>query len=82
MVGRRYADSNTSFNFGIGGALELNAKVLGDGVYANQPLPTGETAVRTRTTSVGSLLVLFSIAYDIFPSGSNTAPERQTPGSK
>ena len=29
MIGRRYGTTNTSFNFAIGGALELNAKVLG-----------------------------------------------------
>lgn len=79
MIGRRYGDSNTSFNFAIGGALELNAKVLGDGVNANQPLPPGETTVRTKTTSVGSLLVLFSIAYDVFGSPSTPAKTETRP---
>ena len=62
MLGRKYqtvANNNLSFNLSIGGALELNAKVLGDGISANQLLPAGETIARTKTTSLGSLLIMF-----------------------
>nr|WP_281719453.1 hypothetical protein [Nitrosomonas nitrosa] len=81
MVGRKLDSmSNVSFNFSVGGALELDSKVLGDGVVANQPLPPGETSVRTRTTSVGSLLFMFSVGYDVLggstSSSALTSPKR------
>jgi len=81
MLGRKYkteGNSNLSFNLAIGGALELNAKVLGDGVTANQPPPGSETSARTKTTSLGSLLVMFSVGWDAFASTS-TDPEDETP---
>ena len=33
-----------SFNFGIGGILDLDTRILGDGIIANEPLPRGKPA--------------------------------------
>lgn len=85
MFGRKYkkdATSNLSFNLSVGGALELNAKVLGDGVNANQPLPAGETSARTKTLSVASLLIMFSVGWDAFEAGSQTKTPDTAPESK
>lgn len=76
MLGRKYrteSDSNLSFNLSIGGALELNGKVLGDGVNANQPPPPGETTARTKNTTLGSLLIMFSVGWDAFASSKSSA---------
>ena len=84
MLGRKYrteSNSNLSFNLSVGGALDVNAKVLGDGISANQPLPAGETIARTQTTSMGSLLVMFSVGWDAFASTSHD-PEVQNPQAK
>ena len=80
MFGKKMGD-HLSFNIAVGGALELNSKVLGDGVVANQALPAGESTVRTKDTSLGSLLVLFSVAWDSSKAESSptTTSEISTP---
>lgn len=55
-----------TFNLGIGGVLDLNAQVLGDGLTANEPLPHGERSVRTKETTVAGLLVLLSFGWDLY----------------
>lgn len=64
MIGLRKSEKTTqSFNFGIGYVMDINVKVLGDGVVANQPLPAGETAVRLKDTSQSGLLLISSFSF-------------------
>lgn len=56
-------DRGDSFNIGIGMMINPNAKVLGDGIQKNQPLPAGETSVRLRTTTEAGWLVTFSYSF-------------------
>ncbi len=66
MLGYRpHRNDQYSFNFGIGGTLDLDARVLGDGLIANEPLPPGETSARTKQTTAAGLLVLFSVGWDL-----------------
>lgn len=66
MVGYRPHHTNQySFNFAIGGTLDLDTRVLGDGIIANQPLPPRETSARTKQTSAAGLLLLFSVGWDV-----------------
>jgi hypothetical protein len=65
-VGYRPHHTNQySFNFAIGGTLDLDTRVLGDGIVANQPLPPRETSARTKQTSAAGLLLLFSVGWDL-----------------
>lgn len=52
-----------SFNLGIGMILDLKQRVLGDGIQANQALPTGETVLRYKETSQAGLLITFSYSF-------------------
>ncbi|WP_339136085.1 MAG: hypothetical protein WGN25_19705 [Candidatus Electrothrix sp. GW3-4] len=64
MLGfRRSTGSTNSFNIGLGIVVDPSAKVLGDGIEENQPLPEGETAVRFKETSQLGLLALVSYAF-------------------
>ncbi len=64
IIGQDLArDRGDSFNIGIGMMINPNAKVLGDGIQKNQPLPAGETSVRLRTTTEAGWLVTFSYSY-------------------
>lgn len=60
IIGFPKDNSNVSpFDIVIGIALTPNTQVLGDGVFANKPLPAGETAVRFKdTTAVGALFAV------------------------
>ena len=51
-----------SFNIGIGVMMDPSVKILGDGISENQPLPLGETTVRTKETSQWG--VLFMVSYN------------------
>jgi hypothetical protein len=55
MIGFRQPNSivntNLSWNFGIGAIYDPSVKVLGNGLVADRPLPTGDSL---RTTEVGS----------------------------
>ena len=65
MLGYRpHRNDQYSFNFGIGGTLDLDARVLGDGLIANESLPPGETSARTKQTTAAGLLMLFSVGWD------------------
>lgn len=65
MVGYRpHQRDRYSVNFGIGGTLDLNARVLGDGLIANEPLPPPETSARTKQTTGAGLLVFLSVGWD------------------
>ncbi|MDR4480509.1 MAG: ankyrin repeat domain-containing protein [Nitrospira sp.] len=66
MMGYRpHQRDQYSFNLGIGGTLDLDARVLGDGLIANEPLPPRENTARTKHTTAAGLLVLFSIGWDL-----------------
>nr|MBA2486334.1 ankyrin repeat domain-containing protein [Nitrospira sp.] len=74
MIGYRpHQLDQYSFNFGIGGTLDLDARVLGDGLVANEPLPPGESSARTKHTTAAGLLVLFSVGWD--PSAPRRSPQ-------
>lgn len=66
MLGYRpHRGDRYSFNLGIGGTLDLDARVLGDGLVANEPLPPRETSARTKHTTAAGLLILFSVGWDL-----------------
>ena len=66
MIGYRpHQADQYSFNLGIGGTLDLDARVLGDGLVANEPLPAGETTARTKQTTAAGLLIMFSVGWDL-----------------
>jgi hypothetical protein len=56
-------DRGDSFNLGLGIMINPNAQVLGDGISKNQVLPTGETAVRLKTTTELGWLFVFSYSF-------------------
>jgi len=51
-----------AFNIGLGVIVDPNAKVLGDGLQPNHPLPEGETEIRFKETDQWGLLVLVSFS--------------------
>jgi hypothetical protein len=67
MVGMRHpsytATPNSSWNFGVGLRIDPKAQILGDGIFANQPLPAGETAVRYKTVPRFGLMLLSSFSF-------------------
>jgi hypothetical protein len=68
MVGLRHPNSltpNSSWNLGLGVRVDPNAKVLGDGIVVNQPLPVGETAnpVRLKQSPRVGLMLLSSFSF-------------------
>lgn len=74
MLGYRPHRTNQySFNFGIGGTLDLDARVLGDGLIANEPLPPRESSARTKHTTAAGLLILFSVGWDLSAARQNQA---------
>jgi hypothetical protein len=59
-----YTADNNSWNFGVGLHVNPKATVLGDGIVANMPLPTGETnPVRTRSEARYGVMLLTSYAF-------------------
>jgi hypothetical protein len=55
---------NSSWNFGIGLRVDPNAKVLGDGIVANAPLPAGESSpVRTKTEPRLGVMLMSSFSF-------------------
>jgi hypothetical protein len=76
MAGFKVPGTTTSsgFNVGVGYLWEGSVQTLGDGIVANQPLPTGETQVRYKNQSVGAIAVLFSWKFgSSIPSTSGSA---------
>jgi hypothetical protein len=65
MIGlRRLGEANdNSLNFGFGYVWNRNSKVLGDGIYANQPLPQGESEIRYKYKTLGGLIIMISFAF-------------------
>jgi hypothetical protein len=64
MLGfRRSEMTKDSFNIGVGFVVDPSAKVLGDGIEENKPLPAGETQVRYKKTSQGGILLITSYAF-------------------
>jgi hypothetical protein len=53
------------FVLGIGYDWSSGVQVLGDGLTANSPLPSGETQVRYKTRSAGSLLLFVSRRFSL-----------------
>lgn len=77
MMGYRpHRQDQYSFNVGIGGTLDLDARVLGDGLIANEPLPPRETTARTKQTTAAGLLLLFSVGWDLAAPHHPTQTER------
>lgn len=56
-------NSSDSFNIGVGVMYDLNAQVLGDGIFENQPLPADESEVRFRRQSQSGLLIMTSYSF-------------------
>jgi hypothetical protein len=68
--------SSSGFNVGVGYIWEGNIQTLGDGIVANQPLPSGETQIRYKDRSVGALTILFSYKFgSSIPSDSSSTPK-------
>jgi hypothetical protein len=64
MIGWRYkVDSRGSFNLGISAIIDPNTKVLGDNIQANQPLPDGESEVRTKEETRVGLGITVSFTF-------------------
>jgi hypothetical protein len=59
-----YTADNNSWNFGVGFHVNPKATVLGDGIFANMPLPAGETnPVRLKSESRFGVMLLTSYAF-------------------
>jgi hypothetical protein len=67
MVGIRQpglTDSHTSsWNFGVGLRVDPKARILGEGIVPNQPLPPGETEIRFKTVARYGLMLLSSFSF-------------------
>jgi len=65
MIGlRRLGEANdNSLNFGVGWVWNRNSKVLGEGIYANQPLLEGESEIRYKYKTLGGLIIMVSFAF-------------------
>jgi|GEM_PF-1265436 len=64
MVGfRRNLESTVSWNFGCGMIVDPNAKILGNGIVADKPLPAGETQVRYEERSQWGVLLISSFSF-------------------
>lgn len=63
MFGFRRSGGNESFNLGFGMIVDPNTRILGDGVFADQPLPNGETEVRYKEEMQRGFLILSSFSF-------------------
>jgi hypothetical protein len=67
MVGLRHPHLTTSdtasWNLGVGVRVDPSTKLLGDGIVANQALPTGETAIRYKNEPRFGLMLLSSFSF-------------------
>ena len=64
MVGMRHSNASTaSWNFGLGLRVNPKSQILGDGIYANQLLPAGETAIRYKTEPRYGVMLLSSFSF-------------------
>jgi hypothetical protein len=55
--------SNLSWNIGVGALYDPSVKVLGSGIVANQPLPAGETVLRTTEVGGWGLMIMSSFNF-------------------
>ena len=61
LVGfKPHTGDKATHNLGIGFAVEPYARVLGDGLEKNQPLPAGETAIRYKETNRTALIIFYT----------------------
>lgn len=63
VFGFREAENDTSLNLGLAFVWDPSVQVLGDGIEANKPLPSGETEIRYRTTNKVGILAMFSVGW-------------------
>jgi hypothetical protein len=68
MIGFRHptaatTSSTQSWNFGVGLRIDPHAQVLGDGIFANQPLPAGESAIRYKNEPRSGVMLLSSFSF-------------------
>jgi hypothetical protein len=67
MVGLRHPNSDptnkSSWNFGLGLRVTPNTQILGDGIYANLPLPAGETVIRYKNEPRYGVTLLSSFSF-------------------
>ncbi|MET0372637.1 MAG: hypothetical protein ABW128_00100 [Rhizorhabdus sp.] len=64
MMGFRRGDTGTdSFNIGIGVLYDIDSRILGDGILANQPLPGAETEIRYKRREQSGLLIMSSYSF-------------------
>ena len=63
MIGFRKGTGSESFNIGIGMIVDPNTRILGDGLKANGPLPTGETEIRYKEEPQTGVVILASFAF-------------------
>ncbi|MCP3735701.1 hypothetical protein M9979_12535 [Sphingomonas sp. RP10(2022)] len=60
---RREPTKTDSFNLGFGVIIDPDVQLLGDGIEANKPLPTGETMIRYREDSQIGLMAMASFSF-------------------
>lgn len=60
---RRAVDKPDSFNVGAGVLADQNVRTLGDGIYANQALPAGETQIRYKESTRWGVILMASWAF-------------------
>jgi hypothetical protein len=69
MLGMRHPSNlvggspTASWNFGLGIRVTPKSQVLGDGIFANQPLPAGETVIRYKTEPRYGIMLLSSFSF-------------------
>jgi len=54
--------NSTQFNIGFGVFVDPTVETLGDGVFENQPLPVGETVIRTKEDYQTNFMVMFTVS--------------------
>ena len=58
-----FVSQQTSINYGLGVSVSPGSQVLGEGIYANQPLPSGETEVRYKKITLYGILITVSFGF-------------------
>ncbi len=56
-------NAGDSFNIGIGILYDIDSRVLGDGIFANKPLPGNEKDIRYMTREQSGLLIMTSYSF-------------------
>jgi hypothetical protein len=63
MVGFRQPNTTNTFNLGVGLTISPRAQTLGDGLTADKPLPTGETEVRYKKSTLYGIAIIGSFGF-------------------